>query len=237
MVSSTPAGDLLRTMSHELRTPLNGIIGYAQLLLRDKTLSPRQITGIDAILESGDQLLALINNLVDLARAEAGEVQIIMGEVSLRGLVAGVVGAVQAGATRKGLEVTFEVAPEMPQQVRVDDRRLRQVLLNLLENAVKFTEQGRVALLVAQECPGMLSFSVQDTGRGIAEARLDTIFRPFGRVPGDAARVKDGGLGLALCRELVRLMGGELRVSSELGAGSTFQFAIDSSNPCGDGGQ
>jgi len=237
MVRSTPAGDLLRTMSHELRTPLNGIIGYAQLLLRDKTLSPPQVTGVGAILESGDQLLALINNLVDLARVEAGEVEITMAEVSLRGLVAGMMDAVRARATQKGLEVSSEVAPEMPQAVRVDDRRLRQVLQSLLENAVKFTEHGRVALQVAQERPGRLSFSVQDTGRGIAASRLDSIFRPFGRVPGDATRVKDGGLGLALCRELVRLMGGELRVSSELGVGSTFQFAIDSPDPRGDGAQ
>jgi signal transduction histidine kinase len=237
MERSTPAGDLLRTMSHELRTPLNGIIGYAQLLLRDKTLSPRQATSIGAILESGDQLLALINNLVDLARAEAGEVEIILAEASLRGLVAGVVDAVRARATQKGLEVGSEVPPEMPLEVRVDARRLTQVLQNLLVNAVKFTEHGRVVLQVAQEGPGRLSFSVQDTGRGIAASRLDTIFRPFGRVPGDATRVKDGGLGLALCRELVRLMGGELRVSSELGVGSTFQFAIDGLNQCGDGGQ
>jgi len=237
MVRSTPAGDLLRTLSHELRTPLNGIIGYAQLLLRDKTLNPRQVTGISAILESGDQLLALINNLVDLARAEAGEAEIIMAEVSLRGLVVGVVDAVRARATQKGLEVRSEVAPEMPQEIRVDDRRLRQVLLNLLENAVKFTEHGRVVLQVAQERRGNLSFSIQDTGRGIAASRLDNIFRPFGRVPGDTTRAKDGGLGLALCRELVRLMGGELLVSSELGVGTTFRFSIESPNPCDDGGQ
>jgi signal transduction histidine kinase len=237
MERSTPAGDLLRTLSHELRTPLNGIIGHAQLLLRDKTLSARQAASIGAILQSGDQLLALINNLVDLARAEAGEAQIILAEVSLRGLVAGVVDAVRARATQKGLEIGSEVAPEAPREVRVDERRLTQVLLNLLENAVKFTEHGRVVLQVGQERPGRLSFSVQDTGRGIAASRLDAIFRPFGRVPGDATRVKDGGLGLALCREFVRLMGGELRVSSELGVGSTFQFAVESASPCGDGGQ
>ena len=237
MADSAPAGDLLRIMSHELRTPLNGIIGFAQLLLRDKTLNPQQLTGLGAILESGDQLLALINNLVDLARAEAGDAQIIMAEVSLRSLVAGVVDVVRARATQKGLDVGIEVAPEIPQEVRVDDRRLSQVLLNLLENAIKFTEHGRVVLRVAQERPGRLSFSVQDTGRGIAASRLDHIFRPFGRVPGDVTWVKDGGLGLALCRQFVRLMGGELRVSSELGVGSTFQFVIDSPNPGGDVGQ
>jgi signal transduction histidine kinase len=224
----TPASDLLRTMSHELRTPLNGIIGYAQLLLRDKTLNQRQVTGIGAILESGDQLLALINTLVELARAEAGESELVPVEVSLRGLVAGVMEVARARATQKGLEITCDIAAGLPELIHVDDRCLRQVLTNLLDNAVKFTDQGRVVLRVDRERVGHLGFSVQDTGRGIALSRLDRIFRPFGRVPGEATRVKDGGLGLALSREFVRLMGGELRVSSEPGVGSTFQFDIAS---------
>jgi signal transduction histidine kinase len=204
----TPAGDLLRTMSHELRTPLNGIIGYAQLLLRDKTLNQRQVTGIGAILESGDQLLALINTLMDFARAQAGELELIPVEISLRGLVAGVMEVARVRATQKGLEVTCDIAAGLPELIHVDDRCLRQVLTNLLDNAVKFTDQGRVVLRVDRERVGHLVFSVQ--------------------VPGEATRVKDGGLGLALSREFVRLMGGELRVSSEPGAGSTFRFDIAS---------
>jgi signal transduction histidine kinase len=208
----TPASDLLRTMSHELRTPLNGIIGYAQLLLRDKTLNQRQVTGISAILESGDQLLALINTLVDLARAEAGESELVPVEVSLRGLIAGVMEVARARARQKGLEITCDIAAGLPELIHVDIRCLRQVLTNLLDNAVRFTDEGRVVLRVDRERAGQLGFSVQDTGR----------------VPGEATRVKDGGLGLALSREFVRLMGGELRVSSEPGVGSTFQFDIAS---------
>jgi signal transduction histidine kinase len=226
MVHKTPAGELLRAMSHELRTPLNGIIGFAQLLLRDKTLNQRQVTGISAILESGDQLLVLINTLVELARAEAGAWELNPVEVSLRDWVAGVMDVVQAGAAQKGLEITSEIAPGMPESMHVDDRCLRRVLMNLLDNAVKFTERGRVVLRIDGERAGRLSFSVQDTGRGIAPARLDSIFMPFGRSPGDAPRVQEGGLGLALSREFVRLLGGELRVSSKPGSGSTFHFDI-----------
>ena len=213
-------------MSHELRTPLNGIIGFAQLLLRDKTLNERQVTGISAILEGGDQLLALINTLVDLARAEAGELQLNPVQVSLRDLIAGVMDVAQASAAKKGLEITCEIAPGMPELIQVDHRCLRQVLMNLLDNAVKFTGRGRVILRVDRQRSGHVRFSIQDTGRGIAASRLDSIFWPFGRSPGDTSRVKDGGLGLALSREFVRLMGGELRVSSEPGSGSTFQFDI-----------
>ena len=226
MVHKTPAGELLRTMSHELRTPLNGIIGFAQLLLRDKTLNQRQVTGISAILESGDQLLVLINTLVDLARAEADDMELNPVEVPLRDWLAGVMDVVQASAAKKGLEITSEIAAGMPESIHVDERCLRRVLMTLLDNAVKFTERGRVVLRIERERAGYLSFSVQDTGPGIAQSRLDSIFRPFGRSPGDAPWVKDGGLGLALSREFVRLMGGELRVSSEPGSGSTFQFDI-----------
>jgi signal transduction histidine kinase len=229
MMRNTPAGDLLRTVSHELRSPLNGIIGYAQLLLRDETLNVRQKSGITAILESGDRLLALINDLVDLARAEAGTASISRVDVSLGGLVAGVMDVVRARAAQKGLDVDCVMASGIPDVVHVDDRRLRQVLLNILDNAVKFTDQGRVALRITQGNGGRLSFSVQDTGRGIDSSRLSSIFLPFGRPVGEATRVKDGGLGLALSRELVRLMGGDIHASSEPGVGSTFQFDVDSS--------
>ncbi|WP_232231866.1 PAS domain-containing hybrid sensor histidine kinase/response regulator [Burkholderia sp. WSM2230] len=219
--------DFLAHMSHELRTPLNGILGYAQILKRDKSLAPHQADGIAVIQRSGEHLLAIINDILDMAKIEAGKVEINLSDVVLERFIHFIAETMQVKATEKGLAFSCELAPGLPAAVRADEKRLRQVLLNLLSNAVKFTEQGSVCLRVGWAPPRRLRFDVQDTGIGIDEAHLEAIFRPFEQVSDARHRIGGTGLGLAISRQFVRLMGGEIHVESRCGAGSTFSFELD----------
>jgi PAS domain S-box-containing protein len=225
--ASRAKSDFLAHMSHELRTPLNGILGYAQILRRDKSLGQRQIDGLTVIQRSGEHLLTLINDTLDMAKIEAGRVELTLSDIPLERFLYFIAETIRVKATEQGLAFTCEMAPDLPAGVRVDEKRLRQVLLNLLSNAIKFTDEGSVCLRVQFRPPGRLRFSVEDTGVGIDEAHLEAIFRPFEQV-GDARHQSGGtGLGLAISRQLVRLMGGEIRVESRRGAGSTFSFELD----------
>ncbi|TFE36781.1 response regulator [Paraburkholderia dipogonis] len=218
--------DFLAHMSHEVRTPLNGILGYAQILKRDKSLDQRQIDGITVIQRSGEHLLAIINDILDMAKIEAGKMELNLSDILLERFIYFIAETIRVKATEKGLAFTCEMAPDLPAGVRLDEKRLRQVLLNLLSNAIKFTEEGSVRLRVGCLPPMRLRFEVQDTGIGIDEARLETIFRPFEQVSDAQHRVGGTGLGLAICRQLVRLMGGEIHVESRRGAGSVFSFEL-----------
>jgi PAS domain S-box-containing protein len=217
----------LAQMSHELRTPLNGILGYAQLLLRDKTLDARQIAGLTVIRKSGDHLLALINDILDLARVEAGRAELYRKDVSLRGMVQALAEMIGVRAAQKGLEFRCELAPNLPDAIYADEKRLCQILLNLLDNAIKFTDHGKVLLRVELVRPGRLRFLVQDTGIGIAPNQLGAVFQPFEQVGDERRRTQGSGLGLAISHEFVRLMGGSIQVSSELGAGTSFSFELE----------
>jgi signal transduction histidine kinase/DNA-binding NarL/FixJ family response regulator len=219
----------LAHMSHELRTPLNGILGYAQLLRRDPTLSEGQQEGILVIERSGEHLLTLINELLDLAKIEAGRLELHSGVFDLRGLLSHVADLTGVRARQAGL--TFEYVPgfELPSLVEGDERALRQVLLNLLGNAVKFTESGGVKFrahgLVDQErCS--LRCEIEDSGVGIAPHDLDRLFEPFERSVEHRRRVEGTGLGLTITRRLLEAMGGRLTVSSAPGAGSVFIFEL-----------
>ena len=163
----------LANMSHELRTPLNGILGYAQILQRDKTLGERQRAGMNVIRQSGDHLLTLINDILDLAKIEAGKMELYFADLQLPTFARTIVDIVEVKAAQKGLAFICDIAPEAPQWIRADEKRLRQVLLNLLSNAVKFTDHGQVALRVRAVSPSRLRFEVQDTGVGIDAAQLD----------------------------------------------------------------
>ncbi len=219
--------DFLAHMSHELRTPLNGILGYAQILRRDKNLEQRQADGIAVIQRSGEHLLAIINDILDMAKIEAGKVDLYLSDVLLERFIYFIAGTIRLKATEKGLAFSCDMAPGLPAAVRVDEKRLRQVLLNLLSNAIKFTETGSVCLRVDWTPPTRLRFEVQDTGIGIEEAHRETIFRPFEQVSDARHRVGGTGLGLAISRQLVRLMGGEIHVESRRGGGSIFRFELD----------
>jgi signal transduction histidine kinase/ActR/RegA family two-component response regulator len=216
----------LTSMSHELRTPLNAILGSAQLLKWDEDLS-----GLNTIESSGQHLLTLIDEILDLSKIEAGKAELQPVPVALQPFLQGIVDIVRVRVEQKGLAFVFETK-HLPDTVSIDEKQLRQVLLNLLGNAIKFTDRGQVSLRVdaagnaANGNAPLLRFEVQDSGIGISSADLQTLFQPFQQV-GDYERRRGGtGLGLAISRQLVRLMGGDIRVESEPGTGSTFWFEL-----------
>ncbi|WP_075792531.1 ATP-binding protein [Massilia putida] len=225
--------NFLAQMSHELRTPLNAIIGYAQLLKRDRhQLTEQQAVGLATIHESGQHLLTLINDILDLARVEAGKMVLYPAAVHLGGFLQVVVDIMRVKAEEKGLSFHYALAPDLPAAVTIDETRLRQVLLNLLGNAVKFTDRGTVSLRVLRGAGGAdgeavtLRFEVADTGIGMSARQLGRIFHPFEQVADMPRREGGTGLGLAISQQLVRLMGGSIAVASEPGAGSTFCFEL-----------
>jgi PAS domain S-box-containing protein len=219
--------EFLANMSHELRTPLNGILGYSQILRRDKTLGERQIEAIGVIQQSGEQLLTLINDILDFAKIEAGKLELSRTDVALAEFLRIIAEIINVRARQKGLDFICDIAPDLPIGMRADAGRLRQVLLNLLANAVKFTDRGQVSLRVRFSPPSRLRFEVQDTGVGISGDQLEIIFQPFEQVSDPQRRLGGTGLGLAISRHFVRLMGGEIHVASEVGVGSTFWFELD----------
>jgi len=218
--------EFLAQMSHELRTPLNAVLGFVQLLQGDAELTPRQRDSIDAIGYSGEHLLGLINDVLDSAKLEASKLQLFPQPVALEGLLHGIAAMISIRAADKGLDFACEVGEGVPAMLLADEQRLRQVLLNLLTNAVKFTDRGAVRLKLSLAGRGSLRFAVQDSGVGIEPGQLETIFQPFEQV-GEAQRRFGGtGLGLAISRQLVRLMGSEIQVESQPGVGSLFWFEL-----------
>ena len=218
----------IASMSHELRTPLNGILGYAQILRRDGALSASQRENVSVILRCGEHLLALIHDVLDFATIEAGKLRIEIGEVAPAAVIGAIHGAVAVKAADKGLAFACDIAPDVPRCVRADERRLRQVLLNLLTNAVKFTTRGSVALHVTRAASGGARFEVCDTGVGIHSDQIETIFHPFEQAARTRGRDDGIGLGLAISRQFVRAMGADIEVESEIGKGSVFRFELPS---------
>ena len=224
--------DFLANMSHELRTPLNGILGYAQILERSKALAERERHGVGVIHQCGAHLLTLINDVLDLAKIEARKLELLPNVLHLPSLLQGVVEICKVRAEEKGIAFVYEPDPELPQGVYVDGKRLRQVLINLLGNAIKFTDGGSVTLRVKvskqQSDPNLsnLCFQVQDTGVGIAPQDVERLFQAFEQV-GDRQRQAQGtGLGLTISQQIVQMMGGMVQVRSELGQGSEFYFQV-----------
>ena len=220
-VASRAKSDFLAHMSHELRTPLNAILGYAQVLLRRDDLDAGQREAAGTIRRSGTHLLGLIDDLLDLAKIEAGTLDLQLGDVHLPTLAEAVRELLAVQAAGKGLELTVEIAPEAVRRVRADERRLRQVLLNLLGNAVKFSERGEVRLALTAQAD-RVRFEVRDQGPGIDPAGLAKLFQPFGQAGDATSRARGVGLGLAISRQLVERMGGALSVESAVGQGSRF---------------
>jgi len=220
----------LAAMSHELRTPLNAVLGYAQLLKRNAALSEWQSGAIDTIQRSGEHLLTLISDILDLAKIEAGKLELSPCVVDLPALISEVESLVQPRIDAKGLSFVRATLADLPRVVLADGRRLRQVLINLLGNAVKFTDRGRIDLqvfILSENGERVdLRVEVRDTGIGIAADRQAAIFRPFEQVCDPQRRTGGTGLGLSISQELLRLMGSNINVESKPGEGSRFWFDV-----------
>lgn len=223
--------EFLANMSHELRTPLNGVLGYAQILGRSKTINNKEREGINVIYECGSHLLTLINDVLDLSKIEARKLELLNDRLHLPALLQSVVEMCKIKADQKGLDFVYQPSDCLPEGVEADEKRLRQVLINLIGNAIKFTDSGTVTLKVdvlnQSDTHVSLRFQVLDTGVGIAEENLTKLFVSFEQV-GDPGRQSEGtGLGLAISQQIVRLMNATINVSSQLGKGSEFSFTID----------
>jgi len=218
--ASAAKTNFLATMGHEIRTPMTGVLGMAELLMRT-SLDDRQRGYAEAIESSGRVMLRLINDSLDLARIEAGKLELESAPLDLRALVADIVALAQTLATDKGLAFDCAIDADAPHWVSGDAVRIRQVFVNLVNNAIKFTEKGRIDLALGADASGAAIFSVRDTGPGMAEATRARLFQRFEQAQG-AQRFGGSGLGLAICRELVACMGGSISLASEQGVGSTF---------------
>ncbi|MCC0178221.1 response regulator [Waterburya agarophytonicola K14] len=224
----------LSNMSHELRTPLNGILGYAQILKRDRTLTAKQEHGLNIIYDSGNHLLTLINDILDLSRIEARKLKLYPTEIHCQSFFQSIGDLIRLQAIEKGILFECALSPDLPVGIEADEKRLRQVLLNLLGNAVKFTDRGKVTLEVSisssqnptKSCQKTLCFHVIDTGSGINPQQLKKIFQPFEQVGNMKKREAGSGLGLAISRNLVTLMGGQISVTSKPNQGSNFWFDV-----------
>lgn len=224
--------DFLANMSHELRTPLNGILGYAQILGRAKTIPEKERHGVNIIHQCGSHLLTLINDVLDLSKIEARKLELTPKAIHLPSFLQGVVEICRVRSDQKGIEFIYQPDINLPTGIITDEKRLRQVLLNLLGNAIKFTDKGSVTLKVEVIASNatmplpQLKFQVIDTGVGIASDQVNKLFQAFEQV-GDRKRQAEGtGLGLAISQKIVELMGGKIEVESHLGIGSNFYFQV-----------
>lgn len=254
-VANAAKSNFLANMSHELRTPLNGILGYAQILLKLKNLPEQARKGIGIVDQCGAHLLLLINDILDLSKIEAGKMDLYVDEFNLSNFLQGVVEICCIKAEQKKISFVFEEEPGIPIGIWADEKRLRQVLINLLGNAIKFTDQGQVKLVVkAQKVRSediaasiasptvalaiadddvlvdslyRLRFQIEDTGAGMSAAEVEKIFLPFEQVGDTDKRTEGTGLGLAITHKIIDMMGATLDLQSELGKGSLFWFDLD----------
>ncbi|MGI0485253.1 response regulator [Pantanalinema rosaneae CENA516] len=236
-VANRAKSEFLANMSHELRTPLNAILGFAQLMNRDPELASKHQEFTSIISRSGEHLLDLINDILDMSKIEAGKATLAETDFDLYYLLDNLRDMLQLKAISKGLELIVECEPTVPQLIHTDENKLRQVLINLVGNAIKFTAQGKVTLRVrlapdrSESSPDVtsvlpLNFQIIDTGSGIASNEMDKLFTAFGQTKTGMKSGQGTGLGLPISQKFVQLMGGTIRVESVVGQGSTFQFTI-----------
>lgn len=219
----------LASMSHELRTPLTAILGFSELMVADPETPPNHHESLNIINRSGEHLLALINEILEMSKIEAGKITLNLENFDLYSLLDHVRAMLHQRANAKGLPLEIDRDPTLPQFVHTDEKRLRQVLINLLGNAIKFTEHGRVTLKVStigspDPTTATLYVAVEDTGAGIAAHELEKLFQPFVQTATGRKARQGTGLGLSISRRIVQLLGGDITVASEVGVGSCFQF-------------
>ncbi len=233
--SSKAKSSFLANMSHELRTPLNSIIGFTDLMLKSKSLSAEDRTNVEIIQRGGDYLLKLINSVLEISKIESGMSRLEVSPFDLRRLLEDVDSFLGVRADRKGLVMKFNYVNEIPQYIRGDESKLRQILMNLIGNAIKFTQEGHVTIHVRCEgdwatrpapAPITLHFAIEDTGPGIAEEDLVNIFQAFHQAQKHRSNIEGSGLGLAISRKFANLMQGDITVQSRLGEGSVFQVHV-----------
>ena len=229
--ASRAKSEFLARMSHEIRTPMNGVLGMAELLRHSTTLDDRQRRYAVTIHQSGSALLDIINDILDFSKIEAGKLELNAAPFNLRDIVEDAVDILAERAHSKGLELLCDISAQTETGVCGDAQRLRQIIINLISNAVKFTERGEIKITVRDEGSGLFNpsfrFEVQDTGIGIKPENCTTIFESFAQEDSSTTREYGGtGLGLAICKQLVELMGGRIGVSSSPGIGSTFFFSV-----------
>jgi signal transduction histidine kinase/ActR/RegA family two-component response regulator len=219
--------EFLSSMSHELRTPLNAVIGFAQLLQSESNLSPQQQENVEDILKAGRLLLELINEVLDLSRIEAGKLEFSIDQVPLQEVFASALALIQHQADKHGIAIDYDETCARGIQVHADYTRTRQVLLNLLSNALKYNrEGGRVALACSETGEGMVRVCVSDTGKGIAAEKMPYLFEAFNRLGAEASGIEGTGIGLVITRQLVEMMGGCIEVESSENEGSRFCFEL-----------
>ena len=225
--------EFLSNMSHELRTPLNGILGFVQLLQDSQRLDSQDKSDLLAIYQSGTHLLNLINDILDISKIEAGKMDLQPLDVYLPAFLSDLVGVMQIQATNKNIDLIYVYPPDLPELVNVDAKRLKQILLNLLGNAIKFCEKGQVIFKVSYDNSTVnnssmpINFRVEDSGIGIDEKSLGTIFLPFEQFGESKFQAQGTGLGLPISQKIAELMGSKITVNSQIGVGSVFQFTVD----------
>jgi two-component system sensor histidine kinase/response regulator len=233
-VANRAKSQFLASMSHELRTPLNAILGFSQVMARNSSITEEQKEYIEIINRSGEHLLELINDVLSMSKIEAGQITINPSRFNLYNLLNSLKEMLQLKANSKGLHLIFENADDLPQYIQTDEAKLRQVLINLVGNAIKFTQQGTVTLRVrsqaekdaTEENKSQLYFEISDTGPGISPLELATLFKPFIQTETGRKSMQGTGLGLPISQQFVRIMGGEIAVESQLGQGTIFSFNI-----------
>ncbi len=230
-VANQAKSEFLANMSHELRTPLNGILGYAQILERSENIAPSELEGINIIHQCGSHLLTLINDILDLSKIEARKLELQNTDFDFSYFLTGVVEMCRIRTLQKGISFNYQPDTQLPQAIHADEKRLRQILINLLGNAIKFTETGEVTftikVLKVADNLNKIRFHVEDSGVGMTPEQLTKIFLPFEQV-GDKNKQAEGtGLGLAISCKLAKLMGSEIQVDSIFGTGSKFWLDLD----------